>query len=298
MSTKSRLYTPRPRHVRGAQERLHEHRRPDGGADPAHLPLVRDLRPRLLLVAVRRRGQHDHAGLAGHRRARRHAALHVQGRDRGVRGRHPPRRRVRDQRPVPRRHALQRRAHHPADLRRRRGHRLRAVQRPLGRRRRHGPGLVRHQRQGALRRGPAHPADPHLGQGQVPRRRRAHVRLQHARARHDHRRPAGAGRGDARGRARDPPAGREVRQADDRDRVRRGAGLRREPHPPPHRRAARRRLGDRGLHRLRPVDRRGPDPDQGQDDDRGRPAVATTSRARIRRSARSSTPASAARSRA
>ena len=160
------------------------------------------------------------------------------------------------------------------------------------------PRLVRHQRQGALRRGPAHPADPHLGRGQVPRRHRAHDRLEHARARHDHRRPAGAGRGDARGRARDPPAGREVRQADDHDGVQRGAGLRRDPHPPAHRRDARRRLGDRGLHRLRPVDRRGPDPDQGQDDDRGRPAVATTSRARIRRSARSSTPASAARSRA
>ena len=55
---------------------------------------------------------------------------------RGVRGRHPPRRRVRHQRPLPGRDALQRRLDHPPDLRRRRDHRLRAVQRALGRRRR------------------------------------------------------------------------------------------------------------------------------------------------------------------
>ena len=56
------------------------------------------------------------------------------------------------------------------------------------------------------------------------------------------------------------------------DRVRRGAGLRRAAHPPARRRAARRHLGDRGLHRLRPRRGRGPGPDQGQADDRGRPA--------------------------
>ena len=55
------------------------------------------------------------------------------------------------------------------------------------------------------------------------------------------------------------------------DRVRRGAGLRRAPHPHADRRAARRHVGDRGLPRLRPDARRGPDPDQGQADDRGRP---------------------------
>ena len=59
----------------------------------------------------------------------------------------------------------------------------------------------------------------------------------------------------------------------DPDRVPGGAGLRRAPHPPAGRRAARRRLGDRGLHRLRPVDGRGTHPGQGQDDDRGRPAL-------------------------
>ena len=41
---------------------------------------------------------------------------------------------------------------------------------------------------------------------------------------------------------------------------------------PAHRRAARRHLGDRRLHRLRPRQRRGPGPDPGQADDRGRPA--------------------------
>ena len=56
------------------------HRRRDGGADPPHLPLLRDLRPGLLLGAVRRRRQHRHAGQPGYRRARGHAALHRQGR--------------------------------------------------------------------------------------------------------------------------------------------------------------------------------------------------------------------------
>ena len=40
--------------LRGPQERVRHDRRRDGGADPAHLPLVRHLLPRLLLRAVRR----------------------------------------------------------------------------------------------------------------------------------------------------------------------------------------------------------------------------------------------------
>ena len=43
-----------PGHVRGPQERVHHHGRPHGRADPAHVPLVRHLRARLLLGAVRR----------------------------------------------------------------------------------------------------------------------------------------------------------------------------------------------------------------------------------------------------
>ena len=52
-----------------------------------------------------------------------------------------------------------------------------------------------------------------------------------------------------------------------------GAGLRRAAHAAARRGAARRRLGDRGLHRLRPVHGRRADPGQGEDDDRGRPAL-------------------------
>ena len=72
-------------------------------------------------------------------------------------------------------------------------------------------------------------------------------------------------------RARDPAARRQVRARHDRDRVRRGAGLRRAPHPHADRRAARRRVGDRGLHRLRPEPRGGPVPIKVQHGDRGRP---------------------------
>ena len=118
MSSRATGTTPRPGHVRGPEERLHHDRRPDGGADPPHVPLVRDLRARLLVGALRREGRHDHAGKPGHRRPRRHAALHGQVDHRGVRGRHAARRRVRDERPVSRRHALQRRADRAADLRR------------------------------------------------------------------------------------------------------------------------------------------------------------------------------------
>ena len=94
---------------------------------------------------------------------------------------------------------------------------------------------------------------------------------QHARARHDHRRPrrrrprrracaSARSSGSSRSTARTTimTAFREVQ--DYVEILTRAA----------HRRDARRRLGDRGLPRLRPVRRRGPDPDQGQDDDRGR----------------------------
>ena len=251
------------------------------------MPLVRHLRARLLLGAVRRRGQHRHAGQPGHRRARRHAALQGQGRDRGLRRRHPSRRRLRHQRSLPGRDALQRRLDHPPDLRRRRDHRLRAVQRALGGRRRNGAGLVRHHGEGPLRRGSAHPAGAHLGQGPLPERRRAAHPVQHARAGGHGGRPRGAGGGHAGLRARDPAARRQVLARHDRDRVRRGAGLRREPHPDADRRAARRRVGDRGLPRLRPDARGGADPDQGADGDRGRPDPLRPHRARTRRSGRS-----------
>ena len=82
---------------------------------------------------------------------------------------------------------------------RRRDHRLRAVQRALGRRRRHGAGLVRRQRQGALRRGPAHPAGAHLGQGPRTCNDVARLILSNTRAPADTEGDlAGAGRGHAR----------------------------------------------------------------------------------------------------
>ena len=90
----------------------------------------------------------------------------------------------------------------------------------------------------------------------------------------------------------------QVRRRHDPDRDGRGPGLRRAPDAPARRRAARRHVGVRGLHRLRPQPRRGPGPDQGQADDRRRPAALRPLRARTPRSGRSSTPASAARSRA
>ena len=85
------------------------------------------------------------------------------------------------------------------DLPRRRAHRLRAGQRALGRRRRQRAGLVRHQRQGALRRGPAHPARADLGQAALPAPTSSRLIVSNTRVPARQRgRPARAGRGDAR----------------------------------------------------------------------------------------------------
>ena len=233
------------------------------------------------------RGQHGDAGQPGHRRARRHAAPDRQGRHRGVRRRHPRGRPVRHQRPLQRRHALQRRAHHPADLPRRRADRVLAVQRPLGRRRRQRAGLLRRLRQGALRRGHPDPGGADRRQGHDARRRRRADRLQHARAERRQGRPARPGRVHARRRARDPAAVREVRRRHRRDRVRGGPGLRRAAHAQAHRRAAGRRLGDRGLHRLRPRRGRGARADQGEARDRRRGAALRPLGLASRRSRRS-----------
>ena len=176
------LMGTRSRHLRGAQELVRDRRGRDGRADPAHLPLVRDLLARLLVRAARRPRRHDHAGLAGHRRPRRHAAPEGQGRARGLRGRHQRGRRVRRQRPVPRRHALPGRLADPAGVRRRRADRARAGQRPLGRRRRQRAGLVRRRRDRPLRRGHPHPADPRRRPGHPARRRDRDDRVQLARA--------------------------------------------------------------------------------------------------------------------
>ena len=63
--------------------------------------------------------QFGRAGQPGHRGARRHAALHVQGRDPLLSRRHASGRRLRDQRSLCRRHAFSRRAADPPDVRRR-----------------------------------------------------------------------------------------------------------------------------------------------------------------------------------
>ena len=157
------------------------------------------------------------------------------------------------------------------DLPRGPDHRLRPGQRALGRRRRIGAGLVRHQRQGALRRGPAHPARAAVGSRRVPARRRPADLLQHPHAHRLRGRHARPGRGDAGLRARDPAAGRALRRRHRRDGVRRGAELRRAAHARPHRGAARCGDGDGRLPRPRPGRRRGPDPDPRQDDHLGRP---------------------------
>ena len=120
-----RPHDARPGHLRGAEERLRHDRRPDGGADPAHLPLVRDLRARLLLR--RSATASGNTVAAGHARTSPSTSARCTS---------PPRPSSRpsaddihpgdvfvDQRPVPRRHALQRRPRHPADLPRRRADR-------------------------------------------------------------------------------------------------------------------------------------------------------------------------------
>ena len=108
---------------------------------------------------------------------------------------------------------------HPADLPRGRGHRLRAVQRPLGRHGRQRARLVRHHREGPLRRGPAHPARPDLGRGPLPATTSCGMIVSNTRAPDDAEgdlhAQAEATRG---GRAGDPAAGREVRPRHDRRR--------------------------------------------------------------------------------
>ena len=173
---------------------------------------------------------------------------------------------------------------------------LRAVQRPLGRRRRQRSRLLRHQRQGALREGLRVPPVRIWDRGATAATSSGMIVVQHARARATSGRPARPGGGDARSRAGDPAAHREVRPRHGRDGVRRGAGLRRAAHPRADRRAAGRHLGDRGLRGLstRPARRAW---SRSRSSSRSRATRSTTtSRARIRPSAASSTPRSARRS--
>ena len=262
---------PRPGDLRGPEELLHHQRRPDGRADAADLLFLRHLQPRLLERLARRERRFRRPGQPGHRRPCRHAAFHLQGRHPRLRRRHASGRRLRDQRSLCRRHALLRRAADPADLRRRQDHRLQPVERSLVRRRRQRAGLLRRRRPRDVPRGAAHHAGAAVRQGALLQGRRPSDRLEHARSGLDHRRHPRPGAGDAGLRARDPAARRQVWPRHGRDRARRGAGLCRARGAPAHRGAAGRRMGDAGLHRSRSGRRRGPDPDQGQADDQGRP---------------------------
>ena len=200
--------------------------------------------------------------------------------------------------PYLRRHALQRRPHHPADLPRRRADRLRAVQRPLGRRRRQRPGLVRHHRQGPLRRGHADPAGADLGKGALPQRRRRLI-VSNTRAPEDT-------EGDLQAQAEATRVAereilrlvRQVRRRHDPHGVRRGPGLRRAAHAPARSPSCPTAPG-------RPRTTSTSTPPRARAWSRSRSSSrsratrsTTTSRARTPRSARSSTRASAARSRA
>ena len=181
-----------------------------------------------------------------------------------------PRRHLRRERCLPGRHPLQRHAHRAPRLLQRHPSRLRPGQRPLGRCRRRGAGFVQRERAGPHGRGAPHHAGAGLQQGHVPLRRGRADRQQHPRSGRHHRRPAGAGGGLQRRRARDRPALRQVRRRRNPDLLRRGAGLCRDPDPPAHRQAARRRLGDGRLYRRGPRRWRGADSDPHQDDDRRR----------------------------
>ena len=292
--------------------RRHEHRRRDYSLDPvtfevlknAFVTIVDEMAEQILrtchsfviyardfsLGAVRRRGQHGHAGQPGHRRARRHAAPHRQGRDRGLRGRHPRGRRVRHQRPLPRRHALQRRAHHPADLPRRRADRASRSPTATGptsaaacRARSTSPPRSTSARACAI------PPVRIVDRGHVPATTSSRLIVSNTRAPERHRgRPARPGRGHARGRARDPAAGRQVRRRHGRDRVR----ARSRTTSSGSRASAIAELPDGTWETedyidFDPAERRGPGPDQGQADDRRRPAALRPRRARTRRSGRS-----------
>ena len=181
-------------------------------------------------------------------------------------GRHPPGRRVRDQRPVPRRHALQRRAHRPADLPRGRADRVRAVQRPLGRRRR--------QRARARSTSPPRSTSARASASRpCASATRALSRATSSRMIVSNTRAPSDAEGDLHAQAEATRVAereilrlvRQVRRRDGRDGVRRRCRTTSSGSPG----SASRELpdgdvGDRGLHRLRPRQRRGAGPGQGQ----------------------------------
>ena len=155
----------------------------------------------------------------------------------------------RDQRSLRRGNAFQRRSADSSDLRRRRNHRLRPVERPLVRHGRFGARVVRrHGERHVPRRDSDHARAPVRPRPLLPRRG-ASDRLQHPRSGVDHRRHAGAGGGDHGLRPGSPAPCRQIRQGHRRQRHGRRAGLCRARRAPADRRAAGRHLGDGRLHR-------------------------------------------------
>ena len=192
--------------------------------------------------------------------------------------RHPPGRRLRRQRPLPRRHALQRRAHHPA----RSSTRARSspTPSPTGT----GPtsaasvpGSFDINAKEHFGEGLRIPPVRHLGPGRATAHDVGRLIFSNTRA------PSDA-EGDLHAQAEATRVcEREILRLVDKygadtvvtafdevqdyvERLTRAA----------HRGAARRRLGDRGLPRLRPRPRRGPGPDPRQDDDRRATSSTTT----------------------
>ena len=267
-----------------------DHRRPDGGADPAHLPLVRHLLPRLLLArCATANGNTVMQGTPGHRRPRRHAPLHRQGGDRGLRRRHARRATcspINDPY-LGGTHFCDVRVD-PADLRRRRADR--ASRSPTAT----GPTSAA----ASPARSTSTPRE-HFGEGmRIPPVRIwrpgratcddvvAHDRLQHARARGRRRRPPRPGRGD-----RAWPSARSCGWSS-----KYGADDRRRPRSREVQdyveRLTRQRVAELpdgtwetdDYLDFDPGERRGAGPGPGEDDDRRRPDRTTTSPARTRRS--------------
>ena len=263
----------RPSDLRGPEERVHHDRSTRWPSRSCARATRSSSTPGLLLCAMRRGGEHDHAGQPGHRRPRRNAALHGQGGDRGVRattsipddvfavndpylgGTHFCD--VRIVRPIfadGELIAFAQSNGHWADVG---GSRA---------------GLVRHQRQGPLRRGSSDPTPLIWDQGRYRWDVVRDDRLQHARPERRRGRPPRTGRGN---RASPSASSCGSWRSTARTTVVTAFGEVQDYVE----RLTRQRVAElpdgtwetEDYIDLRPVRRRGLDPDPGQADDRGRP---------------------------
>ena len=222
--TPSRGPHPRSRsRSRCSRTRSSTDRRPDGRADPAHLPLVRHLLARLLVRAVRRRRATRSCRAARTSPCTSARCTTAQGGGRGVRRRHRPR--ATSSRSTTRTSAARTSTTCGSCGRSSTTGELIASRSPTGT----GPTSAAacrarstSPRKRALRRGRPDPAGAHLRRGRVPRATSSRMIVSNTRAPDD-------AEGDclaqveatAGGRARDPAPVREVRPRHRRDRVRR-----------------------------------------------------------------------------